>query len=96
MDQHAAGEDVGLDEVGAGRIAVEQGRIDRDELQRRAAAGRRARGDGGEIGVPIFLADRLDHLDRGDGVELFVELAIVGQADLDLVGEPAFFIRCSA
>ena len=43
-DQHAAGEDVGLDEIGIGRIALEQVVADRDELERGPAAGLQQRG----------------------------------------------------
>ena len=40
-----------------------------------------------EIGRPVFLADRLEHLDRGDAVVDAGLVAIVLQLDLDPVGE---------
>ena len=61
--------------------------IDRDELQRGAAAGREVAGDGIEIGAPPALADRLDHLDRGDRVEPLIGVAIILEPDFDPVGE---------
>ena len=61
--------------------------IDADELQRRAAAGLQVARDAVEIGAPPALADRLDHLDRGDGVELLAGVAIILEADFDPVGK---------
>ena len=40
-----------------------------------------------EVGAPPAHADRLDHFDRGDRVELLGDLAIILQPDLDPVGE---------
>src|SRR5688500_7639186 len=54
-DQHSAGEDVGLDEVGIGRIGFEQGLADRDELKRRAASRPEQAGDRLDIRLPIIL-----------------------------------------
>ena len=86
-DQQAAREDVGLDEIGIGGVAVEQIVADRDELERRLAAGLEQAGDALEIVRPIFLADRLHHLDAGDGVEPALDVAIIGERDVDLAGE---------
>ena len=60
--------------------------LDADELQRGAPAGLQVARYAIEIGAPPALADRLDHLDRGDGVETLGDVAIVLQADLDPVG----------
>ena len=46
VEQHPAGKDIGLDEVGVARIAIEQGVLDADELQRRPPAGLEVAGDG--------------------------------------------------
>ena len=81
-DEQAAGEDVGLDEIGIGGITIEQVVADRDELDRGAAAGAERAGDAIHISRPIFLADRLDHLDAGDGVEPVGHVAVIDQADL--------------
>ena len=56
------------------------------------AALRQAGAQLGEIHRPVVLADRLDHLDRDDAVEVAVEIAIVLQAQIgaaafDLGGE---------
>ncbi len=72
------------------RIAIEQVGIDVDELQRGPPAGLEVARDAVEIGAPPALADRLDHLDRRDGVELLVDVAIILQPDFDAVGQSRF------
>ena len=62
--------------------------IDADVLQRRAAAGLQIAGDRIEIGAPPAFADRFDHLDRGNCVELLGGLAVVLQSDVDAAGQP--------
>src|SRR5690348_12250659 len=87
VEETAAGEDVGLDEVRVADVAVEHLVPDADELQRRPAAALQVAGDAVEIGAPPALPDRFDHLDRSDGVELLRRLAIVLKADFDLWSE---------
>src|SRR6185369_17697003 len=79
IEQHPTGEDVGLDEVGAARIAVEQAVLEGDELQRRTTARLQIARDAIEISAPPRFADRLDHLDRGDRIELLRRRAIILQ-----------------
>ena len=87
INQHPAGKNIGLDEVRAGRISVEQARVDRDELKCRLAAGNERARDCVEIGRPPALADGLDHLDRSKRVILLGNEAIVLQADGDPIGQ---------
>ena len=61
--QHAAGKNVGLDEVGTAAVALETGLVDADDLQHRLTAGLEAVFDLIEIGWPMLFAHRLKHLD---------------------------------
>ncbi len=85
--QHAAGKDVFAHEVGAAAVDVEQVVADGDDLQPRPAIGRKHFAHLVEIGRPISLADRLEHLDRGDAVEPAGDVAIVHQLDVRLLGQ---------
>ncbi len=87
VEQAAAREDIGLDEVRVADVAVEQFVADRDVLQSSTSAGPQIAGDAVEVRAPPALANRLDHLDRGDGVELLGGVAIVREADFDPVRE---------
>ena len=83
-----AGEDVLLDPaVGVtGRevaVVAHQDRLDGD-----GAAWCQPAVERGEVGRPVLLADRLDHLDAHDRVVAAVGLAIVLEPDLDTVGQP--------
>ena len=80
-----AGKDVLLDPaVGAPRHEVAVvGHEDR--LDRRDPARREEAVDGAEVGGPVLLADRLDHLDRDDRVVAAACLAVVLEADVDAV-----------
>ena len=62
----AAGEHVALDPVRARAVAAVALVGDEDRLDAGTAAGREDAVDGGEEDVEELLADRLDHLDRGD------------------------------
>src|SRR5688500_16960088 len=66
---------------------VEQFGPDRNELETCPATGLEAAGDAVEIGGPPSPPDRLDHLDRGNGVEFFPDVAIVLKANLDPLGQ---------
>ena len=57
-----------------------------DRLDGDLPAGREEPVEGGEVGGPVGLADRLDHLDADDGVVLAVDLAVVLQSDVHAVG----------
>ena len=83
VEQHPARKDVGLDEVRAGGIVVENPVIDADILERGPTARPEVAGDTVEIGAPPTLADRLDHFHRCDCVELLCRVAIILKADLD-------------
>ena len=85
--QHAAGEDVALDEIGAPGIVLEHGVLDRDDLQARKPAGLQAGRHLVEIDRPVFLADRLEHFDGGDPVVNAGFIAVILKDDLDLVIE---------
>ena len=67
--QHAAGKDIMADEIAAGAIAGKQLIADGDGLDDGAAAALQPLGQAGEIGRPVMLAHRLEHLDRDDIVE---------------------------
>ena len=86
--EQAAGEDVLLDPgvgvPGGQHPVVRHG----DGLQPDPPARRQVRIQGGEVGVPVALADRLEHLDRADRVELAVDVAVVTQFHADLAGQP--------
>jgi hypothetical protein len=66
--QHAAGEDVALDEVGAAPVGAEAFVGDGDGLHRGAPARLQAVVQLREVAGPEALADRLEHLDRDDVV----------------------------
>ena len=86
--QHAAGEDVGLDEIGAARIMMEDRIVDQNILDRGAPAGLQQARDRIQIVGPIMLADRLHHFHAGDGLILPLCVAIVGQVDLRAGPQP--------
>jgi hypothetical protein len=44
--------------------------------------------EGREVGVPVALADRLEHLDRADRIELAVDVTVVAQFHADPAGQP--------
>ncbi len=66
--QHSARKDVLLDEVGADAVAIEQRSSMMMVWTQCAAAGLEAAPQGREVRRPVRLADRLEHLDRRDGV----------------------------
>ena len=76
--QHPAGKDEALDEIDIGGVRLEDRVIDRDVLDRRTATRFQRARDRGEIGGPIVLADRLDHLDAGHRVVLTDDIAVIG------------------
>src|SRR4051812_35317974 len=82
----AVGEDVALRERPALDAAVLQAR---DAVVEQPPAGPEHRGELLGVDVDLRLADVLDHPDRGDRVEVLTpELAIVLNANLDLVADP--------
>ena len=66
--QHAARENVALDEIDLAPIGLEQAVLDGDGLNAGEAAGQQPVAQLRKISRPELLADRLDHLDRGDPV----------------------------
>ena len=80
------GKDVALDEVGLGAVAGIEPLVDGDGLHGGPAAGLQPVVQHAEIGRPVRLAHCLDHLDRGDGIEALLGVAIVLEADF----RPAF------
>ena len=85
--QHAAGEDIALDEIGAAAVVGEVAIGERDHLQPGAPVRCQARAQLGEEGGPVALAHRLEHLDRGQAVEAAGDVAIVLKPDLDPLGQ---------
>jgi hypothetical protein len=81
--QEAAGKDMALDEVRPGAIIGETRILDRDGLDQRPPARFEHLRDLAEIGRPVGLAHRLDHLDGDDAVEGAGDVAIVLQPELD-------------
>src|SRR5665213_4403820 len=75
--EHAAREDVFAHEVRVPAIDREQFVADGDDLQAGAATGREDLADLGEIGRPIGFAHRLEHLDRGDAVEMALDVSVI-------------------
>src|SRR5262249_3821898 len=85
--QHAAGKDIALDKVDFPTIGLEIGVLDGDGLDASESARQQPITQLRKISRPELLADRLDHLDRCDPVIALALVAIVLQADLDLLVE---------
>src|ERR1700722_14700916 len=85
--QHAAWEDVGLDEVGTVAVALEEIVGDHDCLHDRRTAGRDVALQRAEIFRPVALPHRLDHLDRHDMVITALDVAIVAELEVDAIGK---------
>ena len=84
--QHAAGEDITLDEPARIlRIVVELGLVDGNDLKGDASSGAHTAHQRREITLPVFLAYRFEHLDRHDMVHRLVEIAVVAQSQLHAV-----------
>ena len=94
--QHAAGEDVALDEVGLAAVVVEAGLVDGDRLQRGNAARGQQVAHPPEEHRPPALADRLEHLDRRDRRVRLGHRAVVLQPDVDPVLEPGLRDRAAS
>jgi hypothetical protein len=67
-----------------------------DDLQASPAAGLQPLAQRVEIDRPVFLAHRLEHLDRGDAVIGPALVAVVLQLDLHPVRQPGAAIRATA
>src|SRR5581483_5414095 len=85
--QHAAGKHVTLDEVDLAPVGFEAAVADGDGLDAGKSARQQPVTQLRKILRPELLADRLDHLDRGDAVVALALVAIILQPDLDLVAE---------
>src|SRR5690606_35852331 len=81
-------EDVALDEIRPGAVALESVLLDGDDLQAGGAARLEAVLHLAEEHRPVFLADRLEHLDRGDAVVAAGLVAIILEPYLDLLRQP--------
>ncbi|EXI74854.1 MAG: hypothetical protein AW07_01465 [Candidatus Accumulibacter sp. SK-11] len=85
--QHAAGKDVLLDEVGAPAVAREELVTDGDALDDGTAIGCQQALERRKVRRPPAFADRLEHLDRDDVIELLrAEVSVVAELDSRLVG----------
>ena len=82
---------MGLDEIRAVPVLLVAALVDRDRLDHRPAAVCQQLPDLAEIGRPVLLADRLDHLDGDDAVERAGAVAIVFQFDPDAVCQALAF-----
>ena len=81
--QLAAREDVLLDPVRRAVVLRKPLIVDGDRLQQHHAVRREQPIDGREVVVVVVEADRLEHLDADDLVELAGQLAVVGAQHLD-------------
>src|SRR5262249_7645101 len=86
-EQHAAREDVALDEVHAVAIAVPVALDDGDALDRRRTAGLEPVIERAEIDRPMGFAHGLDHFHRSNPVELAPGVAIIFEDEIDLAVE---------
>src|SRR5579863_10459278 len=77
--QHAPREDVALDEVHGVAVALESRVGDGDDLEGSAAAGLEAILDGLEVGIPVTLPHRLEHLDGHDAIVLALHVPVIHQ-----------------
>jgi hypothetical protein len=80
--QHAAGEDVLLDEIGAAPVRGKQVVADGDALDHRPAFRLQGIGHGAEIGRPPAFADGFEHFDGYHVVEAFRRIAVILQAQI--------------
>ena len=89
--QHAAREDVFLDEIDALAVGLPTLVGEGDHLKCRLSAGLEALADLVEIDRPVFLAHRLEHLDRGDAVIAAGFVAVILKLERHLVGKTSLF-----
>ena len=82
-DEQAAREDIGLDEISAFRISIEQRILHRDILDRRLTAGLQVARDAVHKGRPVFTPKRLDHLHAHDCIILAIRIAVILLAEID-------------
>ena len=80
--QHAARENILLDEIGALAVTLEQRFVDGDGLHQRASAGFEVAAHAVEIAVPESRPDGFEHFDGNHMVELTMHVAIVAQQEL--------------
>ena len=82
-----------LDKVRRAAISVEARFFDRDGLDGGPTAGFEALSECIEIDRPMCDADCFEHFDRHDLIKEAIDIPIVLQTDIDLVGETGFAIR---
>ena len=85
--QQAAREDVGLDPVRAAELRLVGDVREGDRLEAHPATGSKRAIAGLEERREVLRADRLEHLDRDDGVVRAVDLAVVAELDVDEILE---------
>ena len=85
--QYAAGEDVALDPVGAAQLGLVGVVREGDDLDARLRTRLERSVDRREVVAVVLRADRLEHLDRDDGIVRAAEVAVVTQLDVDPVVE---------
>ena len=82
--QQSSGEDVGLDEIGAGSIGIEQIFMHRDVLDRRFPARLQIVGYAIHESRPILPAQRLHHLHTDNGIVLPRNIAVVTFSEIGI------------
>src|SRR5262249_24186 len=84
--QEAAWEDVLLDEIRILPVGLEALLLDRDDLEQRGTATLEATVKRVEITWPIGLADCPEHFERHDAVVAALDVAIILDAQVDVIG----------
>ena len=67
--------------------------VQHDGLEPDPTVGRDEPVEGGEIGRPVALTDRFDHLDADDRVVLALGVAVVAQLHVDAIADTAAAAR---
>ena len=91
-----AGENPHLDEIRVAPVGVKTVMLNRDDLQACEPTRTQAIGQALEKDRPVLFADRFEHLDGCDFVELAGHIAIVLQPDFNTIGKAGFcnFLAC--
>ena len=88
--QHAAGENIALDEVSIFAIGLKARILDGDDLQSGAPTGFKTAAKFVEKHRPIFLADSLKHFDRHHAIILRLDIAVIAIFQLDFIRQSTF------
>ena len=83
--QHTTGKDIFLNEIDRIAVNLPTAMLNCNDLQSRLFARFQAISQRFEIDGPIFLANRLEHLNRGDPIIKPRFIAVILHLDLDLI-----------